>query len=69
MYHLYNVTLDIFSIVFCYVGYISSDVFKEMYVWEHDISPDASIARLQELVDFVEISKCIHDDGNDDMEE
>lgn len=44
-------------------------MFKEIHVWEHDVSPDASIARLQELVDFVEISKCIHEDGNDDMEE
>ena len=57
---------------FCYVfvsintGYVSSDVFKEIYVWEHDVSPEASIARLHELADFVEISKCIHEDVEND---
>ena len=52
-------------VFFHLIGYVSSDVFKEIHVWEHDLTPDSSLSRLKELADFMEISKCIHGDGDD----
>ena len=55
--------------MFCGIGYVSSDVFTEIHVWEHDLAPDGSVARLQELTEFVEISNCIHEDRDDTASE
>ena len=43
-------------------GYISADLFKEITVWEHDLAPDATCQKLNDLLEFVQISKCVHDD-------
>ena len=57
------------NLCLCGVGYVSSDVFTEIHVWEHDLAPDGSVARLQELTEFVEISNCIHEDRDDTASE
>ena len=61
--------ISISKFVFCGIGYVSSDVFTEIHVWEHDLAPDGSVARLQELTEFVEISNCIHEDRDDTASE
>ena len=47
-------------------SFVSADVFNEITLWEHDVPPDVSENRLNELLEFTEIANCLHvDDEND----